>query len=52
MEKFVDNMYDAITLGMEKEFPERDRSVQHSSGVPLCAQYTISSMAMQYFCNI
>ena len=23
MEKFVDNMYDAITLGMEKEFPER-----------------------------
>ena len=22
MEKFVDNMYDAITLGMEKEFPE------------------------------
>ena len=23
MEKFVNNMYDAITLGMEKEFPER-----------------------------
>ena len=23
MEKFMDNMYDVITLGMEKEFPER-----------------------------
>ena len=23
MGKFVENMYDAITLGMEKEFPQR-----------------------------